>query len=316
MKIVHEWLSACSGCETVLLDYAPFFEQMIHDMEIIYMPLLMDRKTSPPSQDPGQADTPIYPEADIAIVSGALRSEQDLARLLAIKKSSNRLIALGTCATHGGIPALSNSFTADQLIGSVFNSGFPATPGDQTDGADGAVPRLPQLLDRVYAVDEKSTPDLLLPGCPPNPAAVMEAISALARGEHPRLPERSVCDTCPTVRTGKGEVKGARRFLENIPFHAESPIHEMRCLLEQGLVCMGPVTAAGCAREGAPQCIMARVPCRGCFGPVRSDGNQMLDMMNALASNGMDWRSIVDRRSLLHFSGAHGLLRPPRARNR
>ena len=261
MKIVHEWLSACAGCETVLLDYGPFFEQMIHDMEIIYMPLLMDRKATPDTHVPGQGlESPIYPEADIAIVSGALRSEQDLARLLAIKKSSNRVIALGTCATHGGIPALSNSFTTDQLIDSVFDGGFPATLEDQTDGAEGTEPQVPRLLERVYAVDEKSTPDLLLPGCPPNPALVVEAISALARGDDPRLPERSVCDTCPTVRTGKGEVKSTRRFLENLPFPSESPIHEMRCLLEQGLVCMGPVTAAGCAREGAPQCILARVP--------------------------------------------------------
>ncbi len=36
----------------------------------------------------------------------------------------------------------------------------------------------------------------------------------------------------------------------------------------------------------------------------------MLDMMNALASNGIDFKSVVDRRSMLRFSGAHGNLRP------
>ncbi len=75
-------------------------------------------------------------------------------------------------------------------------------------------------------------------------------------------------------------------------------------------MCMGPVTAAGCAKRGAPSCISARVPCRGCFGPVRKDGNQLLDMMNALASNGIDYKTVIDRRSLLRFSGAHGRLRP------
>ena len=38
----------------------------------------------------------------------------------------------------------------------------------------------------------------------------------------------------------------------------------------------------------------------------------MLDMMNALASNGIDFKSVVDRRSMLRFSGAHGNLRPTR----
>ena len=33
-------------------------------------------------------------------------------------------------------------------------------------------------------------------------------------------------------------------------------------------------------------------------------GNQML------ASHGLDFRSVVDRRAMLRFAGAHGLLRP------
>ncbi len=84
----------------------------------------------------------------------------------------------------------------------------------------------------------------------------------------------------------------------------------MRCLLEQGFMCMGPVTLAGCAKRGVPACIEARVPCRGCFGSVRPKGNQLLDMMNALASNGIDCMSVVDRRSIQRFCGAHGNLRP------
>jgi F420-non-reducing hydrogenase small subunit len=37
-------------------------------------------------------------------------------------------------------------------------------------------------------------------------------------------------------------------------------------------------------------------------------------MMNALASNGIDYKSVVDRRSMLRFSGAHGTLRPVKKR--
>jgi F420-non-reducing hydrogenase small subunit len=75
---------------------------------------------------------------------------------------------------------------------------------------------------------------------------------------------------------------------------------------------MGPVTRAGCGGEGVtPRCIAARVPCRGCYGPVRQTGNQRLDMLNALASNGIDIQSLPESTSLLRFSGAHQLLRPP-----
>jgi F420-non-reducing hydrogenase small subunit len=43
---------------------------------------------------------------------------------------------------------------------------------------------------------------------------------------------------------------------------------------------------------------------------VRQDGNQLLDMLNALASNGIDIKSIPNRPLLLRFSGAHSLLKP------
>jgi F420-non-reducing hydrogenase small subunit len=76
---------------------------------------------------------------------------------------------------------------------------------------------------------------------------------------------------------------------------------------------MGPVTKAGCGGDGVlPRCISAKVPCRGCYGPVQKNGNQRLDILNALASNGIDISSLPETTSLLRFSGAHHLLRPAR----
>jgi F420-non-reducing hydrogenase small subunit len=42
---------------------------------------------------------------------------------------------------------------------------------------------------------------------------------------------------------------------------------------------------------------------------VRQNGNQLIDMLNALASNGIDFSKMEDRFSLLRFSGAHGRLK-------
>ena len=106
-----------------------------------------------------------------------------------------------------------------------------------------------------------------------------------------------------------------RRFLQKPKFTPGESIDKMRCLLEQGILCMGPVTRAGCGGDGTtPRCIAARVPCRGCYGPVRHEGNQRLDMLNALASNGIDIQSLPESTSLLRFSGAHNLLRPIQGR--
>ncbi len=301
LKICEEWLHSCSGCEIAILNMGEKFLWLLKKLDFVHMPFLMDHKFFGPKGQGSQMD---IPQADIGIVSGAVANEEHVEVLGIMREKCRILIALGTCATHGGIPALLNSWTIDEALYSIYHTWttdeFSALPKDG----------VPAFLDRVYAIDEKVKIDIMVPGCPPNPYHIYRILASLLKNKSHALPGKSVCDTCPTIRTGKGEVKKVKRFLENAFYDPNEPIDKMRCLLEQGFMCMGPVTAAGCAIDGVPRCILARVPCRGCFGPVRPDGNQMLDMMNALASNGIEWKSVVDRRGLLRFSGAHGLLRP------
>ena len=240
----------------------------------------------------------------MGLVSGGIRNQEHLEVAEAMRKSCQVIVALGTCATHGGIPSLINQFGNQELLDQYYHT-------ETTDGADAPTEDLPPLLDRTYALDEKIKVDIYLPGCPPHPDQIAEVIFALLEGRPPQLPTKSVCDTCPTIRDGKGKLTKMRRFTENAHYEPGRPLGEMHCLLEQGLLCMGPVTRAGCAGNDGegPRCLLARVPCRGCFGPVKQEGNQLLDMYNALASNGIDFTDIADPSSMLRFSGAHGLLR-------
>jgi len=301
-----EWLGSCSGCEISILNIGEdLIPLIIETLEIVHAPILMDHKYFGQC---GEGLTLTIPDAAIGIVTGSVSNREHVTVLDEMRRKCKVLIALGTCATHGGIPALMNGWNQQQGWQDIFNT-------ISTD-PDATVPdiEVPEPLDRVYAVDEKVKIDMQLPGCPPNPELIAEVVISLTKGKEPTLPRKSVCDTCPTKRLGKGKPDKVKRFFENVDFDPAAPIEEMRCLLEQGYLCMGPVTAAGCANRGAPSCISARVPCRGCFGPVRKKGNQLLDMMNALASNGIDYKSVIDRRSLLRFSGAHGRLRPVKKR--
>ncbi len=304
VSVAEEWLHSCSGCEIAILNIGESLIDILGLIDFVHIPVLMDHKYYGQLGDGKDLE---IPEAVVGIVSGSVANEEHLEVLEVMRKQCKVLIALGTCATHGGLPALMNSSGLGEGIRDTYST-------STTEDCQVPTDIVPKPLDRVYALDEKVKIDIILPGCPPNPKLIAEVITALVEGRDPVLPGKSVCDTCPTKREGKGDVKEVRRFLQNAKFDSDKPISDMRCLLEQGLMCMGPVTAAGCARRGTPSCISARVPCRGCFGPVLKDGNQMLDMMNALASNGIDFKSVVDRRSLLRFSGAHGLLRPLPAR--
>jgi F420-non-reducing hydrogenase small subunit len=303
-----EWLGSCSGCEIAFLNIGEDLVPLITEtLDIVHAPLLMDHKYFGQC---GEGVTLEIPGAVIGIVTGGVNTREHLAVLREMRKKCRLLIALGTCATHGGIPALMNGQDQQESWKSIFSTvSTDSGAGVPTEG-------VPPPLDRVYACDEKVKIDMQLPGCPPNPGLIAELLLSIVEERNPVLPGKSVCDSCPAVREGKGAVNKVKRFIENVEFEPGASVSGMRCLLEQGFMCMGPVTAAGCGGENGPACISVRVPCRGCFGPVRKNGNQLLDMMNGLASNGIDFKSVVDRRSILRFSGAHGRLRPVKKRTK
>ena len=304
-KIASDWLNSCSGCEIAIVDLGERLLTVLELAEFVHLPALMDHKYFGQKGDGRHLE---IPEADVGIISGGIRNEEHLEVAREMRKKCKAIIALGTCATHGGIPALANSWDNNTLLERYY--GTESTDPADTFPSEG----VPPLLDACYAVDEKINVDIYLPGCPPHPDQVFEALSAFLEGRPPLLRGKSVCDTCPTIRKGKGSLKQMRRFLQ-APHQSspDAPLDQMQCLLEQGILCMGPVTRAGCGGDTViPRCISARVPCRGCYGPVQQDGNQRLDMLNALASNGIDIRSLPETTSLLRFSGAHHMLRPAR----
>lgn len=267
---------------------------LLDRLKPVHFPLLMDKKYG--------KNNPKLPAADLGMISGGIGNAEHLQVAQAMRKSCTTLVAFGTCATHGGIPAMRNQWENKEVVKTIFS---PATTDAET------VPHqdIPPLLDRVYSLDEQIHVDIFLPGCPPNPRRIARVLDDFLENRVSIPPTKSVCDTCPARRSGAGK-QTIRRCTENVTYNPGKPLSHMQCLLEQGFLCMGPVTAAGCSSDGDPRCIKARMPCRGCFGPVRHGDNQMIGMLNALISKGVDLKTIIDRKSMLRFSGAHGLLRP------
>jgi F420-non-reducing hydrogenase small subunit len=84
--------------------------------------------------------------------------------------------------------------------------------------------------------------------------------------------EETCCEECRRTR----EEKRIRKFVRP---HEIIPDPD-QCLLDQGMLCMGPATRSGCGAL----CVDVGVPCRGCYGPPPNVRDQGAKMISALAS--------------------------------
>ena len=301
-RLAEEWFAICGGCEVTILDIGEPLLDVLKQVEIVHMPVLMDHKLYGQTGENAELE---IPEADVGLISGGVRSDEHKKLALEMRKKCKTLIALGSCACFGGIPALANQCSTEELLEKVYRGSV------STDKDGFPHEQIPALTDRVYAVQEIVKVDASLPGCPTTPEMVAGALIALLEGKPlPALSSKSVCDECPTKREKKA-VSTLKRRLEGAEFTPGAPLTEMRCLMEQGILCLGPATRGGCGgSDGVPRCIRAYMPCEGCFGPLSDKANPMVDMMGALSTIGLDPKQIPDRAATFNrFAGA-GRLRP------
>ena len=309
VKIAEEWLNSCSGCEIAVLNLGETLLDLLPQLEFVHIPVLADNKYHGPLGRHTRLD---IPAATVGLVSGGVRNAEHLEVLRVLRERVDILVGLGTCAATGGLPGLGNLCGVDAIKDFAFEKAPSLAPAPHIL-PDPAHQDIPDMLPRCAPLAAHVKVDLIVPGCPPHPDWIAEAILALLEGRPAALPDRSVCSICPTKRAGHpGRRRGTvRRMLEQPEYDADKPLAEMQCLLEQGFMCLGPVTLAGCGgREGAPKCIAARVPCRGCQGPICHGTLPWAEYMGALAAAGMDGTAMPDKPGYLsRFHSAHlGLL--------
>ncbi len=301
VKVASEAFAICQGCEITILDLGEKLLELLPQLQFVHIPVLMDHKLFGQT---GEKEKMEIPEADVGIISGGIRNEENKEVAKLMREKCKTLIALGACACFGGIPALANQFTTQDLLEKVYRG------SKSTDSSQDPKEEIPPLTDRVYALDEVVKVDVYIPGCPTQPEIILEALTSLLEGKPFALPERSVCDDCPTQRQKKADIS-LRRPLENVTDISKPP-SESRCFMELGYLCLGPVTKSGCGgSEKTPRCIKGYMPCRGCFGPIRKGANPLVEMIGALSSIGLDANLIPDRPATIQrYIGAHNRLRP------
>lgn len=158
-------LTGCAGDQLVLLDCE---DQLLDIIELLDL-----RDFAMASSARGEGPL------DIAFVEGAVVTPGDEALLRQVRERARTLVAIGTCAVWGGVPAIPSATPRPELMRAVYG-----------DIADRYAPTSVRALHDVVGVDAEIT------GCPIERHELLDAIASLLAGNLPLLPKYPVCTEC------------------------------------------------------------------------------------------------------------------------
>ncbi len=282
IKFAFLLTGGCAGCEMALVDLADRLVDALEHLEVVWWaPTVADLKYKDLEDMPDKS-------IDLAFIDGMVRLSEQEHMVKVLRQKAKILVAFGACAALGGIPGMGNLHTKEEIFKTAYFDTF------STDNPDGVVPQtkyvvdgkyeltLPEFYDTVRAIHQIVDVDYFVGGCPPHHEFVAKAVEAIIAGNLPPKGSwitsgKSVCDVCPRNPANKGEtrtpIKEVKRTIEGAP-------EEDKCLLQQGYLCLGPITQGDCGAS----CPKVGIPCRGCGGPIPGIKDFGARAMSAIAS--------------------------------
>ncbi len=277
-KVGFYWCAACGGCEEAVVDLNEDILKVVAAVDILFWPVALDFK---------REDVEKLNDRELAVcfINGAIRSSEQFEMVELLRKKSGLLIAFGSCSHLGGIPGLANLFNREAILASSYKEVFSVEnpqgiyPQESCQVPEGTV-TLPALWNTGKALDQVIDVDYYLPGCPPPVELIKEAVAAILEGKLPAkgtvlAPDKALCEVCPR-RESKPEKPQLREFKRP----HELVIDTEKCLLAQGLLCLGSATRSGCGSA----CVNGNMPCTGCMGPTSRVLDYGAKALSAIAS--------------------------------
>ncbi len=291
IKLAIYWAAGCGGCDVSLLDSDEKILNIGDMAEIVMWPIAHDGK---------EKDIAAMEDGSItvSIINGAIRNEENEHMAKLLRQKSALVVSYGTCACFGGSPALANLVPGGhkEILDYVYkelptSANFqkeeghgdnPVMPLTSYDAPEGTL-TLPALYDTVKSLDQVVDVDYSIPGCPPTQKSITQLLNALVafvyhgealppKGTMIGVTHKTLCDECHRTKEN-------RRITEvREPYQVD--VDPQLCLMDQGILCLGPATISGC---GAP-CTWAGQPCRGCYGPTEVVDELGASMFTAVAS--------------------------------
>lgn len=159
-------LTGCAGDQLVILNC---------EDELLDIVDLVDLRDFVMASSARDAECPL----EVAFVEGAVVTEEDERRLRQVRERAATLVAIGTCAVWGGIPAMPGEAPRRELLRLVYGD-----VGEQYGDGE------------ARAVKEVVKVDAEISGCPIEKEQFLKALAYLLNGDMPLLPSYPVCSEC------------------------------------------------------------------------------------------------------------------------
>jgi F420-non-reducing hydrogenase small subunit len=279
-KFAMYWAASCGGCEIATLNIHEKILDVDANFEVVFWPVAMDAKYK---------DVEAMEDGSILLTlfNGGIRNDENehIAKLL--RRKSKILVAFGSCASEGCIPALANLSAVGDIVETAYNTLTTDNPQKVRPQPSWQAPEgelhIPTLYPVLRTLGQVVPVDYTMPGCPPESpqiATVIDLVVQVLQGKAELPPpgtvigagKSTVCDECKRARN----LKQIKKF-ERIQSVKLDPA---LCILEQGVLCSGPATRSGCLAL----CPAAGSPCIGCYGPAEGALDFGARLMSAVAS--------------------------------
>ncbi len=163
-KVAFFDFASCEGCQLQIVNLEAEMLDVIGAVDIVQF-----REAMTESSD----------DYSIAFVEGSITREKDIPRLKKIREQAAVLVALGSCATIGGVNCLKNFQPLEEVRRYVY--------GDRAHWYETFAAR---PIDSVVPVD------FYIHGCPINKEDFVKTVTELLLGKTPETPSYPVCVEC------------------------------------------------------------------------------------------------------------------------
>ncbi len=164
-KLAVYKFSGCDGCQLSMLNLEDDLLDLVQAVEVAYFLEARRRELPPPY--------------DIGLVEGSISTPEEEERIFQIRRDCRFLIAIGACATSGGIQALRNWADVEEYTRLVYPN-----------------PEYIKALETSTPIAAHVFVDFELRGCPINRNQLLEVVTALLAGRKPVIPTYSLCIEC------------------------------------------------------------------------------------------------------------------------